>query len=476
MHDIRVHALRPIRMSRAGLSSLCVVLTSLMAAVHLLGFAQATTVLSGVFLAVFVVLEWPLLIWAARGIVLTALGLFGLFWSLGRTTPDLLAAAVDRAAFFVCFVVVLSVLGDAAGTSKIVRTSGRIIVNQTPGRRYLTLSLGGHLMGVLMNLGTVTLLSTMIHGSVTHGAQTVDQRIRDIRLRRMTLAMLRGFSAVVFWAPTSVTIAIILSSSLQLRWVEILPIGIPALILYIALGWVVDRLTYPRPKVRAIAPASEPWLRPFAGLLGLTFLVPLSATLVSYLLGLSLIGGLFLCVPVIGMGWIFLQYLRAGAGHAAVLTLRRARTRTVPSLRDLRNELTIFAASGFLAVILLPQIDVVWLSENITRLRLGEGVVLVAGSWVIILSALLAVNPLVTAPLVIETLVRLPGLNFEPVIIAFMVTTTWGIIVGFSPFAASVRLTARGVHCPASEIGPRWNFVFSLCAAALLDLALLTLF
>lgn len=462
-------------MTRAGLSSLCVVLISLMATIHLLGFAQATTLLSGVFLAIFLVLEWKHLIRAAQGVVLIALGLFCAFWVFGRTTPELLGQGVDRAAFFVCFVVVLSILGDAARTSKMVRSSGRIIVNQSPGRRYLTLAIGGHLMGVLMNLGAVTLLSTMIHGSVTNGPQTDEQRIRDIRLKRMTLAMLRGFSAVVFWAPTSVTIAIILSSSLELRWVEILPIGIPALIMYIALGWAVDRLTYPRPKVRNIPPSPQPWLRPFVGLLGITCLVPLSAAIVSALLGLSLIGGLFLCVPVIGLGWMVLQYLRAGVARAVILTLRRVKSRTVPSLRDLRNELAIFAASGFLAVILLPQIDVVWLSETITQFGLTKGVVLVAGSWLIVLPALVAVNPLVTAPLVIETLVRLPDMNFNPVIIAFMVATTWGINVGFSRFAASVRLTARGVQHPASDVGPRWNAVFSLCALLLLDLTLLIL-
>ncbi len=462
-------------MSRTGFSSLSIVLTSLMAAVHLLGFAQATTVLSGVFLTIFVVLEWPRLIWAARGVLLTALVLFCALWLMGRTTPELLAAAVDRAAFFVCFVVVLSVLGDAARTSKLVRTSGRIIVNQTPGRRYLTLTFGGHLMGVLMNLGTVTLLSTMIYGSVTQGTQTADQRVRDIRLKRMTMAMLRGFSAVTFWAPTSVTIAIILSSSLQLRWIDLLPLGIPGFVCYIALGWLVDRMTFARPKSSLVAGPSEPWLRPFAQLLAIIFLVPSSAAIVSYTFDLSLIGGLFLCIPVIGLGWMTLQYRHAGRGRAILLTLRRARTKTVPSLCDLRNEMTIFAASGFLAVILLPQIDVVWLGENITRLGLGEGAVLVAGSWTIILLALVAVNPLVSAPLVIETLVRLPNLEFDPAVIAFTVTAAWGIIVGFSPFAASVRLTARGVNRPASDVGAKWNFVFSLCAVMLLNVGLLVL-
>ncbi|MGB1214480.1 MAG: hypothetical protein ACPG4X_14045 [Pikeienuella sp.] len=462
-------------MNRARLSSLSIFLSSLMAAVHLLGFAQVTTALSAVFLIIFIVLEWPFLIWAARGLVTICCGLLCAFWFMGQTTPELIGAAIDRAAFLACFVVVLSFLRDAGETSKMVETCGRIIVNQTPGRRYLTLVLGGHLMGVLMNLGSLSLLSTMVYGSVTRGPQTVEQRVRDIRLKRMTLAILRGFSAVTLWAPTSVTIAIILSSSLNLHWGDLLPLGVPALVTYLTLGWLLDRMTYQRPPPRVVVAASEPWLRPFAALLGVVFLVPLSGAVVSHLFDLSLIGGLFLCIPVIGIGWVAMQNSDAGVGRGMALALHRARTQTIPSLHGMRNELTIFATSGFLAVILLPQIDVVWLSDNITRLGLGEGLVLVAGSWAIILLALSTVNPLVSASLVIETLVRLPGMDIDPAVIALMVTMTWCIVAGISPFSASVRLTAHNVGQGAVEVGLRWNLPFALCAIALLDVVLLML-
>lgn len=460
-------------MSRSGLSALSATLASLMAVVHLLGFEQVTTVFSGVFLSIFIALEWPKLIVAARGLVITCAGLFAGFWLLDRASLELLGAAIDRAAFLFCFVVVLSFLRDAAQSSKLIQTSGRIIVNQSPGRRYLTLALGGHLMGVLMNLGAVTLLSTMVHGSIAQGDQSAQERVREIRLRRMTLAMLRGFSAVVFWAPTSVTVAIILSSSLQLCWVDLLPLGIPALLCFLALGWAVDRLTYPRAR-RGVAPIkAEPWLRPFGSLLGIILLVPVSGSLVSGVLDLSLLGGMFLCIPVIGLGWITVQNLEAGAFRALRIALNRTRHQTLPSLRELRNELTIFATSGFLAVILLPQIDVAWLSENIARFGLSEGVVLLLGSWAIIVLALLAVNPLVTASLVIETLVRLPDLDLDPAVIAFMVTATWGTTVAFSPFSTSVRLTARGIHRNAAQVGPKWNLIFSICAVLLIDAVLL---
>lgn len=460
-------------LSRAGLSSLCIFLASVMAVVNLLGFAQITTVLAGVFLTGFILLEWSALIWAARGLVLIALGLFIAFWMMGRAPPELLGAAFDRAAFLACFVVVLSFLRDAAQMSALVRSCGRIIVNQTPGRRYLTLVLGGHLLSVLMNLGSLILLGTMVYGSVTQGVQTADQRVRDIRLQRMTLATLRGFCAVTLWAPTSVTIAVILSSSLQLRWVDLLPLGVPALVAVLTLGWLVDRASYARPKVPHASATNEPWLRSFAGLLGIVLLVPVSAAFIAQLLDLSLIGGLFLCIPVIGTGWIAMQNIGAGVGNATSLAFRHVCTHTIPSLHELRNELTIFAASGFLAVILLPQIDVAWLGDQISRFGLAEGVVLVAASWAIVLLALVTVNPLVTASLVIETLVRLPNMDFNPALIALMITMTWGLVGGISPFSASVRLTARAVGHTATDVGLKWNMPFTLCALLLLDAALL---
>ena len=98
---------------------------------------------------------------------------------------------------------------------------------------------------------------------------------------------------------------------------------------------------------------------------------------------------------------------------------------------------------------------------------------LVAASWAIVLLALVTVNPLVTASLVIETLVRLPGMEFNPALIASMITMTWGLVGGISPFSAAVRLTARAVGHTATDVGLKWNMPFTLCAFLLLDAVLL---
>jgi hypothetical protein len=461
--------------TRAQFSSLCVTFASLMSAVHLLDGSLFSTTLSGLFLGIFILLEWPLLMFAARAPLIGSLGLFLFFWLSGRTSPILLADAIDRAAFLAFFVVALGTLRDAAQTSKLVRTCGRIIVNQSPGRRYLTLTVGGHLMSALMSLGAVNLLGTMVRRAVHESRNSDDERVRQIRLHRMSLAVLRSFCAVPIWAPTSVAIAIIVSSSLDVTWRDMLPYGGAATLLYLGLGWALDRLTFQRPKVPGQPAPRQPFLRPFAALTGIVILVPITGGVIARQLDLNLISGLLIAIPFISIGWTIIQKRHYGMHKAAFLTGRRISRKILPSFRETRNEITIFAASGFLAVILLPQIDVQLLSAGISRFGLTEGPVLVVASWVMIGLALLSVNPLVTAILVIETLVALPGMAFAPEVVALMISVTWAIVVGLSPFATSTRLLGRCIGHMPSEIGFRWNLSFVVIAALILDATLLVI-
>ena len=133
----------------------------------------------------------------------------------------------------------------------------------------------------------------------------------------------------------------------------------------------------------------------------------------------------------------------------------------------------IFASSGFLGMILLPQIDVEFLSIMVSHYGLTAGWLLVLASWGIIIPALVGLNPLVTAILVLEILPRLSGVVFEPTYIAFMITFTWAGVVGLSPLATSVRMTARCINGDPFQIGMVWNRVFSLCIFLGLDAFLL---
>ena len=46
---------------------------------------------------------------------------------------------------------------------------GRYLVNQPPGRRYLALTFGGHIFGILLNMGGLALLASMLEAGETLG-------------------------------------------------------------------------------------------------------------------------------------------------------------------------------------------------------------------------------------------------------------------------------------------------------------------
>ncbi len=324
-----------------------------------------------------------------------------------------------------------------------------------------------------MNMGTINLLGTMIARAYKSGTGASELRIQNIRLRRMSLAMLRGFCCLPMWAPTSITIAVVLAGLPELTWFDLLPGGCLGAAIFMGLGWALDFMSYQRPNIPPAQTEAPNAIATFLPMLVLVVAIPVCGYVVSHLLALRLIGATLIFVPFFGMGWIFIQYLRAGGIRAGYFTGARIRKRTIPELTDIRSEIGLFASAGFLGVLLLPQIDTVALGQFIADTGVTEGPVLVLSCWVIAGLSLIGVSPIITVTLLIETLPKLAGLSFEPTVLAFACCMIWSISVGFSPIVASTRLLARCIDRSASEIGYRWNGAFNLVALCLLSGALL---
>lgn len=438
-----------------------------------LGVTGWPTIVSGASLLLYITLEWHRLDRAAQVMFLLALISLVGFSLLGQVSPELLEKAVSRSAFLAFYILSVSFLRDAAQTSRLVRKCGRIIVDQTPSRRYVTLTIGSHIFTSLLNLGAINLLVTMVRRSIETDQRDVLPDIREIRMQRMSMAVLRGFCAAPLWAPTSVTVAIILTGLPELTWFDLLPLGLAGAAVFMTTGWVVDRLMFPRPRSTSAPKITQPIIKPFSSLLAIVILIPAVAFAVSHLLSLRLISALMMSVPFLGLGWIAIQYAHTGVRKAVLLATRRFRNQIFPSFGEMRCEFTIFATSGFLAVLLIPQIDVVFLGDLISRYGLSEGWILVFSSWAIILLSIVAVNPIIVATLLIETLPRLSGMEFPLALLAFMIMVSWVTAAGISPITTSVRLTGRCVNRPATLVGLKWNRFFSVCIVIGLDVFLL---
>lgn len=424
-------------------------------------FADLSPVVAGALL-IWAVLEWRQMAVIAQITFAAALALCLVVFATGGLTDEVLAKAMGRSAFFTFFLMSMDVLRTAAMSSRMVLQSGRMIVSQPPGRRYTMITIGGHLFALLLNLGAITLLGTMNRRSITQGGSDTDPNIQDIRLQRMTLALIRGFTSFTMWAPTAVTAIVVVSVIPGLNWFQYAPIGFALAVMYVITGWVFDRLSHPR---RPASAQAQPLSRVLLTLLPMSLLtvsILSAAMLFSWLAGIRLIAALFMSVPAFGIAWIFLQYRRNGSYRALLLTRRRIVQRILPDLTTMRSEVAILSAAGFIAAVLPYQIDTDQLGQFISGLGLTEGWLLVLLMWFVALTSPIGLNPIISVAVSVEILARLSGFHFNPYLLALGGTCAWGLATGLSPLGATIRISGRTINRNPVTIGLVWNRPFSI--------------
>jgi hypothetical protein len=455
------------------ITSSLLIVTFLVSAGRELGAGSWTTAVGGAALTLFILLEWRGLALISRLTFSVAIAILVAFTALDLVSLELIEKAFARATFFAFFVTALDILRSAAQTSPMIRKCGKLIVDQPPGRRYGVLTFGTHLFGILLNMGSLNLLGTMVRRSIDTDQTDVEQRIKDIRLQRMTMALVRGFCAIPLWSPTSVSVIIVLTGLPGVSWFDAAPYAMATAFTFLMLGWIVDRLSFARPTTPQASGSMKSVLLALLPLLLLNIVVLGTAFTISQFTSLRLIGALLVCIPAFGVGWIIVQYARAGRIGAFRLAQRRLWTRIFPAFSDVRSEIGILASSAFLSVILLPQIDVAALSNFITLHGLGQSTILILTFWTIVVLAPLGINPIITVLLAVDILASLPGQEISPYLILFVCTMGWTLVTGFSPFAAALRLTCRCIEMSPLQVGLVWNRAFSLCVFAGASLYLL---
>tara|TARA_R110002111_G_scaffold262175_1_gene337268 strand:- start:22012 stop:23286 length:1275 start_codon:yes stop_codon:yes gene_type:complete len=407
----------------------------------------------------FLALQWRQIYRTFQFFVLLAVGLALALWFMDYVTLAELATAIDRAAFFTFFLTSLAVLREAAGSSPLVRRCGTVMVNQPPGRRYLLMSVGSHLFSVMLNIGALNVLGTMVKRAINYGDTEEQRRIANIRSRRMLTAVLRGFSGIPLWSPTSVTMLLVMSAIPSLQWERYAPVGLLLAGLFILWGALLDRISYPQ---RAVTPGANHRLHYLIPLVLLVAVIPSSASVVSAITGLKLFSALLICVPFIGVIWISYQYRRAKPRLNAALIVRRISRSFPVTFTNQRNEVALFTSSGFIGVILIPLVDPVWINDWLQHANIGDAWLMIMISLTILLSSLIAINPMITVTLILGVLQELPNLTISPTIQVAVISLTWAVFSGMSPFTAALRFISSFSNVSPVVFGLVWNGVFNL--------------
>lgn len=413
----------------------------------------------------YIALEWPRLRGNARFLVAAcvALGLYaGFSTGAWRKVGDGLAASC----FYPAFLAALSFLRDAAASSPMVDRAGRYLVAQPPGRRYLALTFGGHVFGILLNLGGLALLASMLKQTNTLAAAGGDQGRFELREKRMTLAVLRGFHSMAMWCPLSITMALLFSLTPGAHWSEYAPLGLAMTAVFLTLGWLFDFFQFPRGRA---APANDDpggW-RAALAMLGQVTAITLIALLLEQITGIRFTIHILVVVPLFALAWLALQNAMLGpfqaVRQAAITLVQRSRL----GFPAYANEVTLFATAGFLGAmtpLVLPEDALVTI---ITNLHLTPAMLSVAIVLVIASLSVVGINAMVTVTMLVGALAHAPATGLSPLKLVFVIVGAWSLSNGMSPLNSSMVLLGGVMGKPSETITIRWNGVFALTTLAI---------
>ncbi|MCD1618956.1 hypothetical protein ACFSDD_25225 [Salipiger marinus] len=428
--------------------------------------SRALTALAAGALVLFLLLAWRQFRTGTWVPLLLSLAVLAL--ALWRGVPaGVLWQAADRMIFLAALIAMLGTLRSAAAIAPEVLQAGAYVTSQPASRRYLAMTFGGHLFGVLINFGGLALLLDLAKRSMTaETAARLPEEAVEARLRRMTLAVVRGFSMISLWSPFGFATNAILIALPGASYMDFGPAGLAMSFVFVAIGWGFDRrdgrrfrrLGLPRP-----SPPPGSW-RGAAALVAHVLALGAAVFAAHALTPLSFQQGLICAVPVYALLWAAsagrrgMGRARAGLGAAARATWAR--------LSDLGAEVGVFAAAGFLPVLLLALLPTEALRAAILGLGLGPIVLALGLCLLTVVLALCGVNPIVTASVfgAIAAQLAMPGLSNTA--IALAITGGWTAVIGLSPFITTLVVAAAIMGRSTARIGLVWNGPY--CLAILL--------
>ncbi|MFT6605338.1 MAG: hypothetical protein ACJA2X_000514 [Halocynthiibacter sp.] len=392
-------------------------------------------------------------------------GLCGAIWLHEGFSISLIARALNQATFLMSFILLLSLLYEAAVTSPSVEALGKTLTRQPPGRRYYALNSGTAALSILFNLGVVSFLVPLIQRGIE--TSTPGDPLNPLRERRQISALLRGFAWMVIWSPTALAplaLMELIPGIDRQRWMLI---GFALSLVMMVLGGLEDRLRHRRYVGQAARLTSVFPLRAaayFAAACG--WLLGLSVIMMR-LTGDTLVFGLLLSIPVMLIGWLIVQ-ARAKGGAPLTTRLRGIARLSLPLSGPIAVTL---ATSGFIGQAAAGLIPAQALAQALGLSQMPDVVLLSLIPIVIALLSLLALSPIMMAVFFGALFGALPVLPADPTLLALSISCGWALSMTFSPFSTVVLMVGRAAGIAPLRLTWGWNLLFTLLTLPVLVLA-----
>lgn len=373
------------------------------------------------------------------------------FWQGG--SGGTFAEAVDLAAFFAAFILLLTGLKIAAEKSRSVLSVGRYLIRQPASGRYVATATGGHFLGVFLNFGAISLMAPLIQNA----AKTDDGVVNTDLERRQISALLRGFAWILLWAPTTLTQAVLLTLFTEISYAKIIALGVATSALMICVGYLFDRTEW-RTHPQDAAPA-PPFPKPEFGRLALVCGTLIGATAAlqmafDYTTALSLM----FVAPTVTVVW-FIAQKPDGA------CLRTQLASFWPALGDnasgLARSAIALGLSGFIGRLLADVLPIEELTAQIDLAGVSGWLFLAALPILITLGGQVALSPIILVVFIGQVIQTLPVLPAAPTNIVFALSAGWALSMFASPNATATLLISATTKLAPTTLTWRWNLKYA---------------
>lgn len=371
--------------------------------------------------------------------------------------------ALDRAAFFATFIYLVTLLKEAAQGSPSVLKLGIYLTQQPPKQRYYSLAFGGHLLGILLNFGAVSLLTPLIQRGARGEGETVNSPARVKCLERQQIsAMIRGFSWMIMWSPTALTQAVLFTSFPGANLAVVIPLGIVASVIMILTGRAVDHYEWQGVKKEEVTSQMDFPKRSAVRffLVGITLIV--STFFIVIVADVSAAVALMLAAPIIMMMWVFEQGYKGDFSKALVQSYSSLSEIVVSSSGHLGRSAFTLGIAGFIGVSAAKMAPIDVLAEAMRSIDLPVWLFLISLPIIITLCGQIALSPILVVVFLSSIFNQLPELPADPTLIVFALGAGWALSMTASPNASATLLISGITNIPPTTLTWRWNGRYSI--------------
>ena len=334
----------------------------------------------------------------------------------------------------------------------------------TNSRFYLLVSLNSAFIGVLVNTAVVPLV---------HQISLASKQISNKKL--LSVAICRGFTTCMIWAPTTAAIALIIQLT-GAEWPLFFPFGFLFGIIAGFIGYTMIMLEESRVEtVVTVTTAEKQKPIPEINLHRVIELSVFGIVLISLIAIVSLVTGISTIIVISIASLIFPAIWLVLIGRLPVLLRKFKEDYFTEKLPRLKNEIVLFVGAGLFATSIsysrLGNYVPDMLNMIVGRDPLLLAIVIIFGS--LILSGL-GVHPIVTVTILGGT-VKATAYGVTPTYMALILAISWAMGGAISPSAANVIAISGLTEQSPIQVGFLWNGLYVLIVSTVL-IIILTLF